>query len=145
MININIILSPDKDIIDDFTYYQNSIILGSASTSNLVISDPDLDREHLLLEAKDTGLFCKNVQEGKFYISNGKKISGGKIHYPGDQITIGKTKIKIINFAKTDNNFKNKLRKCYEEIDIMNPEIQQVLTELEMELIRIVGNLNVSK
>jgi len=143
MITINILSSPDKDILGEYIYHQDELILGTSHLANLLINDPLFTKAHFSLQVKETGLLCKNLKEGDFYLSNGKKISGTKTHQSGDELTIGTTKLKIINFSKTETNFKEVLKRKYEEIDIMMPEVQDVLTELEKELIRIESQLNV--
>ena len=145
MITIEITRSPDRDIINQFKYFRNEILIGSSESCDLVIKDSGISGTHFLMRAKESGLFCRNYRENDFYLSNGKKISGSKMHKVDDVIEIGDTSIRIVAFELVTRDYKSEIRAKYEEIDIMMPETQGVLSELEKELIRLEGKLHASK
>jgi hypothetical protein len=100
MIKFEITESPDHEVLSTFEYFHNLIYLGRTS-GNITIQDPELLRSHLLIEVVGTDLIVHPQKEVEFYLINGKRATTPRKIKAGDQLTIGKTIIKVISFEET--------------------------------------------
>lgn len=100
MINFEIIEGPDHNVLASYKYFQNQIYLGRNS-GDLWINDGDLFTSHIMLEVLGAELLIHPQKGVEFYLINKKRASNIrklKIH---DQITIGKTVLRIIAFEES--------------------------------------------
>ena len=134
MIEIEIINSPDKSMLGVHKVFFDSLILGTSKRAGLIIDDPKLVGKHLKLIVTENGVLCSNTPKAKFFHSNKKKVSGDKLHRQGDNISIGDTEFKILNFDQTDPSQIN-IRELYEKALKDNPELETILYYLEKELL----------
>lgn len=98
MIKIEILSSPDFFICEEIVFHKNTINLGKKE-SDINIDDSDLKNHHLSIEVTSNNqLIVEPGSKVKSYFLN-KKITTTKMKIgPQDEITIGKTKIKVIEF-----------------------------------------------
>jgi len=116
MINLEIIESPDNNILSAFTYFQNLIYLGRTS-GDLWINDNDLLSSHVMLEVIGTDLLIHPQKDVEYYLLNGKRASTIRKIKVNDKITIGKTVFKILGFSETlRESKKTKLDKKLNEL-----------------------------
>lgn len=116
MINLEIIESPDNNIVSAFTYFQNLIYLGRTS-GDLWINDNDLLFSHVMLEVIGTDLLIHPQKDVEYYLLNGKRASTIRKIKVNDKITIGKTVFKILGFSETQRESKKtKLDKKLNEL-----------------------------
>lgn len=116
MINLEIIESPDNNILSAFTYFQNLIYLGRTS-GDLWINDNDLLSSHVMLEVIGTDLLIHPQKDVEYYLLNGKRASTIRKIKVNDKITIGKTVFKILGFSETlSESKKTKLDKKLNEL-----------------------------
>jgi hypothetical protein len=119
MIQFEVTDCPDSQVMAPFTFYQNQIYLGK-SKGDLWINDPSLLANHAMVEVVERDLLFHPQKGVEFYHLNGKRSSTVRKIKIGDIITIGKTKIKILDFQETRRESKkvilnNKLSKLIAE------------------------------
>lgn len=132
MIKVLFTQSPDTLVLHEFYFPLNIISFGTALDNNLVINDSALTSKALRLEATKDGLICSNVNIPYFH-SNGKKISGSKLHKKDDLVVIGKTSFKIIDYL-FDATYLNNIQKAYIETIRAHPDAKEVLKEIKQEI-----------
>jgi hypothetical protein len=111
MIHLEIINSPDKNILSDFQFFQNEVYLGRSS-GNLFINDPELNKSHVMVEVVEKDLIIHPQKGVESYLIDGKRASNIRKIKAGQIITVGKTTFKILSFEVTE--FQNK-KKILEE------------------------------
>jgi hypothetical protein len=116
MINLEITNSPDHNAISTFKYFQNQIYLGK-SMGDLWIKDPDLKSSHLMLEVIGTDLLIHPQKNVEFYLINGKRASSIRKLKINDEVTIGNTNLKIIDYDET--NIISKKNLLNEKLDLL--------------------------
>lgn len=133
MIEIQIIESPDENIVASFKYFQNQIYLGRSS-GDLWINDSSLAASHAMLEVIEKDLLIHPQKGIDFYLINGKRASAIRKLKINDQITIGKTVIKVLAYEETVRESKKDLlnRKLNELIETNSDRLHVVesLTKL---------------
>lgn len=133
MIEIQVIESPDENIVTSFKYFQNQIYLGRSS-GDLWINDPSLATSHVMLEVIDKDLLIHPQKGIEYYLINGKRASAIRKLKINDQITIGKTLIKVLSYEETIRDSKKDLlnRKLNELIETNSQRLHVVesLTKL---------------
>ena len=105
MIQLEVIESPDNNNIQKFTFFQNQIYLGK-KIGNLWINDEELHSPHIMLEVIENQLLVHPMKETSFYLINGKRASNIRKLKINDQVTIGKTTIKLLEFSLTEKRSK---------------------------------------
>jgi hypothetical protein len=100
MIEFEITESPDNNVIGNFKFFKNQIYIGSTS-NDLSILDEQLGSQHILLEIPESELLIHPLEKNSAYLLNNKRSTAIRRLKKGDEILIGKTKIKIINFELT--------------------------------------------
>jgi len=136
MISIEITNSPDKDMNGIHSFYFDEIVIGSKLSCSLVINDNSLEKKHITLKVNESQVFCAPISKSTYYLSNGKKISGRKLHKAGDIITIGSTDIKIISFEDSTKE-SSSLNENYNNAISSFPSSEKLFDELEKEFILI--------
>ena len=119
MINFEIIHGPDNNAKSPFKFFQNQIYLGR-TTGDLWIDDKDLHASHVMLEVIGQELLIHPQKQVEFYLINGKRSSSVRKIKINDEITLGKTVLKILGFTETVRPSKkeiltNKLNQLVEE------------------------------
>ncbi len=97
MIELEILISPDQEVIGKHQFFLPKIEVGKSHQCQLPIRDPQCSSSSLYLESTKDNLFIRNTQLASYHF-NEKKISGKKLVRPGDQIKIGQTIIILINY-----------------------------------------------
>ena len=115
MIEIAITSSPDEEVIGTHRYFFENIYLGPYPSCHLVIGDPHLEGLILIFENTEKGV-AVSERGGNFYLSNGKKISGKRIHKKGDVITLGHTVFKIMEYSSLSKKRTSPLKDNGEKI-----------------------------
>lgn len=105
MIQIEILESPDINLLSTFKFFQNELYLGRNS-GNIHIEDPSLLDSHLMIEVVEKDLLVHPQKDVSSYLIDGKRASNIRKVKIGQLITIGHTKIKICGFELTE--FKTK-------------------------------------
>jgi hypothetical protein len=95
MLKLAIVKSPDREIVGSYVTNKLKVTIGSSCRNNIVIADPQVISSHLLLTVMKDGLLVENINRVPYYFSNGKKISGQKLHLVGDRFSFGETTIKV--------------------------------------------------
>jgi hypothetical protein len=119
MINFEISESPDNNVISTFKYFQNQIYLGR-SNGDLWIDDHDLNPSHLMLEVINKELLIHPQKGVEFFLINGKRATAIRKLKPKDEVTVGKTVIKILDFDETSRQSKK---------EILNNKLNQLVQE----------------
>ena len=126
MIEISITHSPDEEVLGVHCYFFETIFMGPYPSCHLVIEDPYFEGRIIIFENTKNGVFVYE-KGGNFYLSNGKKISGKRIHKKGDIITLGRTTFEITNhepLSKEDKEIPQDGRK--ELIEAIDTELQRI-------------------
>jgi hypothetical protein len=108
MINFEIIQSPDNNVKSSFKYFQNQIYLGR-TVGDLWIDDKDLKPYHVMLEVVESELLIHPQKDIGFFQINGKRASTIRKIKINDEITIGKSVIKILGFEETARSSKKEI------------------------------------
>jgi hypothetical protein len=108
MIHIEIISSPDSNILTQFQFFQNELYLGRNS-GNLHIQDPVLLGSHVMVEVVEKDLIIHPQKGVEFYLIDGKRSSTIRKIKTGQIITIGTTTFKVVNFEETQNRTKKQI------------------------------------
>ncbi len=130
MIEISITSSPDEEVIGTHRYFFENIFLGPYPSCHLVIGDPHLEGLTLVFENTEKGV-AVSEKGGNFYLSNGKKISGKRIHKKNDVIILGHTVFKITGhnplLKKEASSCKDNSEKILDAVDSEISRIKQYL------------------
>ena len=146
MLEIEFIESPDLEIVGNITYYRPLLTIGKAHSCDIVIDDDSLLPVHFTLKLTSDGILCSSDKDSPFYLSNGKKIAGSKIHKPNDIIGIGQTKFKIVRFEfSKEEDLGEILKSEYLAMAEKRPVLKDVLVELEKELVILEKEINAQK
>jgi hypothetical protein len=108
MIHLEIIDSPDKNILSDFQFFQNEVYLGRSS-GNLFINDTELNKSHVMVEVVEKDLIIHPQKGVESYLIDGKRASNIRKIKAGQIITIGKTTFKVLSFVETGLQSKKKI------------------------------------
>lgn len=130
MIHFEVIQSLDNNSLSPFKYFQNQIYLGR-DHGDLCINDPSLNSSHLMLEVIGNELLVHPQRGVAFYLVNGKRASTIKKVKPRDEISIGKTILKIISFEETPFQHKK---------DILNQKLNQLVAQ-DLLRVSVIENL----
>lgn len=124
MIYFEILKSPDENVITPFKFFQNQIYIGK-SDGDLWIQDPSLRTSHVMLEVIQKDLIIHPQKEVEFYLINGKRASTVRKLKVNDEITLGKTVIKILNFEESHKETKKEVldKKLNELIQSGSPRL----------------------
>lgn len=142
MIEFQIIESSDKDISEIHTYSFNKVAISNThNDAFLQIDDPEMNGVLFLIEVNNVGLDVRTHPAKKSYLSNGKKTTGAKTHKISDELTFGKTKLKILNFQQTDFPHQVSLPERYKNAS-QDPQAAKTLETLEAELLHLEYILN---
>lgn len=102
MIEIEILESPDRDVIGQYSLSKNEIYLGQVLT-DIQINDSLLLNSHAFMEVLDNQLLFHPQKDAGHYLLNGKRALTIRKLKNGDTIQIGQTKFKIISFNYTQD------------------------------------------
>jgi hypothetical protein len=135
MINIEVIESPDMDVIAPFKYFQNQIYIGK-TVGDLWINDNELFPAHIFLEVMGSDLLIHPQKDVEHYLLNGKRSSSIRKLKVNDVITIGKTTFKVLSFSQTITESKQeildkKLDKLISEDSLRLPVIESLTKLME--------------
>lgn len=133
MIHLNFISSPDENIIGDYQVHYHDLVISSKAGADLFLDDPEV-KKSLVLQTTESGL---KITYEDYYLVEGKKHSGSKILQIGETLQVGQTKLRILGqIAKTAAQKRNIIEALDERVRAQ-PEISDLIIELEKELIRI--------
>ena len=140
MIELEVLESPDEDILGLHQFFLPEISIGRSRFAQISLRDPDWPFKGLILTSTPQGLLLKNTENSP-YIVNGKKITGQKILFQGGEVSIGKTSLKLVRYAPetlvsplqidfTKNPFENSQAEVGEEL-LKRLEAELLLVEYE--------------
>ncbi len=133
MIHLKFIKSPDENVLGDFQIAYTTLVVSNRSGADLLLSDSQL-KSSVVFRAVNEGL---KITYDDYYHVNGKKISGSKILKTGDSLRIGKTEISVIASLPAPAHHQRNIIEALEERVRNEPDISELVVELEKELIRI--------
>jgi hypothetical protein len=127
MISFQITDSPDLNVIKSFTFFQNLIYLGR-KRGNLCIDDPKLLEGHLMIEVIGPILQVHPQTHVDHYLLNEKRATEIRKLKIGDTLTIGETRLKILNFQETKEESKKDFlnRKMSELMASNSPKLELI-------------------
>lgn len=131
MINLEIVDSPDENVVTSFNFYNNQIYIGRDS-GDLHINDPELLKNHVMLETIENELFIHPQKHVVFFLINGKRATTLRKLKISDKIKLGKTTILIKSFKETYRKTKKQ---------ILNERLNQLI-ESDSPLLPIIESLN---
>ncbi len=97
MVELEILASPDPEVIGKHQFFFAEIELGTALSCHLPIEDPQLPSKGISLIATSEGMMVKITPPGIFYV-NKKEVLAKKLIQPEDKIQIGKTEILLAQY-----------------------------------------------
>lgn len=119
MIHLEVLSSPDQDVINSYEFHHNQIYLGH-SRGNLQVRDPKLLDNHLMIEVIENDLLVHPQKSVEFYLLNGKRATEIRKIKTGDTIGIGDTTLKIRGFQESSYPSKK---------DVLNAKMNQLIEE----------------
>lgn len=130
MIHFEVLESPNKNAISIFKYFKNQVYIGKDS-GDLWLRDPTIPFQAIILEVLNSSLIIHPQKNLEYYLLNGKRASNVRKILKEDTITIGKTKIKIIDFNESKTESKKeildeKLKSLLEEGSNRIPLIEEI-------------------
>ncbi len=135
MLKIELTASPDRLMLGTYEFFHRGIIIGSATQSDLILDDSEVDPIHLYLFSTRKGLFIRSLLDGPAFFINSKKVKG---HHPlqvDDVIRIGKSELKILAYVETSLEEERKFSQCYSEHLSAFPKLAEILGMIETEMI----------
>jgi hypothetical protein len=98
---------------------KNELHLGK-DNGDLFIADSELCSNHIMLEVQGTDLLIHPQRQVEHYLINGKRATAIRKLKVNDEVTIGKTIFRILDFSETTieskkNILNQKLNKLIEE------------------------------
>ena len=102
MLELEFLESPDTDVLGKRVVFFDEVSMGRARSNVIIVDDPGMEPRDIRLNVLESGIFVENRESGH-YLSNGKKVSGKKLHSPGDGIRVGGTSFKILSFVAGDS------------------------------------------
>jgi hypothetical protein len=118
MIHFQITQSPDLNVVTTFKYFLNQIYLGR--TGDLAIQDPELQPLHVMIEVIGQDLLIHPQSQVEYFQINGKRATAIRKLKNGDNIAIGSSVIKILDFAETQSPTKKQ---------ILNNKLQRLMQQ----------------
>ena len=101
MIELEFIDSPDRDVLGKRVVYFDDFSLGRGGGNAIIVDDPALKIRDIRFSVVERGVWVENG-ESDYYLVNGKKISGKKIHTSEARIQAGNTVFTIVSFKRTN-------------------------------------------
>ena len=144
MIAFKFIETVDADYQDfDFKNYYDELLVGRSRRCHLVLEDKDLAPIHFRLFIEEENLLLEIKSGEKMHI-NGKKFKGTKKLNLGDRVRFGANEIEIIEYKKLSFPSLD-LEKLYEDAINKDPELENIISLLERELLYLESKQNVQK
>ncbi len=144
MISFKFLESVDEDYQDfDFTNNYDELLIGRSRRCHLVLEDQDISPIHFRLFIEKDNLLVATMSEEKMHI-NGKKFKGTKKINTGDRIKFGNNEIEIIDYKKLSYPSLD-LEKLYEDAVNKSPELENIISLLERELLYLESKQNVQE
>ena len=135
MIKIEIFKSPDLSVISEFCFLRNELNLGR-DKGNLVVKDFDLQSNHIMIEVVGPDLLIHPQRNVDHYLINGKRTTAIRKLKVHDEVTIGQTFLRILEFYETVNESKK---------DILNRKLNRLIDGNSARLIVIEKLTNLMK
>ena len=144
MIAFKFLETVDADYQDfDFKNHYDELLIGRSRRCHVVLEDKDLAPIHFRLFVDEENLLIETRSEEKMHI-NGKKFKGTKKLTPGDKVKFGENEIQIIEYKKL--SFPSiDLEKLYEDAINKSPELENIISLLERELLYLESKQNVQE
>lgn len=133
MIHLKFLSSPDENVLGDYHIAYTTLVVSTRPGGDLFLSDPKLTSS-IIFRAVNEGL--KITYDDHFFV-NGKKLSGSKILKSADRLRVGETEISVVGSLPTPIEHQKNIIEALEERVRNEPEISELVVELEKELIRI--------
>lgn len=143
MIKIQFISSPDPELDCEITYYSNQLTLGRQKQNDIVIFDSNLYSKHLEIKIEQNVAMVQTLSSEAHAHIDGKKFVGVRQLKIGQELKIGNTKLKLVeftaeNFVNNDESFEKNYLKA-----IKHSTVKNVLERIEKEILLIEQDLNV--
>lgn len=133
MIEFEIINSYDYSIIGKHQSQKDKLVFGRSRNCDLIIADPSVSLAHISIDVEEK--LTLTSLDDNYFLYEGKKVRGELCPKLGETISIGNTSIKILSFTPTPNSDEQELfNSSYTKISNENPEVLQVLNDLELEI-----------
>lgn len=138
MIELEITSPHDTNINGAYLSFADKLVIGRGLQADLIVDDQQIISKHLLLEINQNQLKATPL-EGATFWQNGKKNVAPRNLKLGDQLRLGETQFKILNFIlspKTNSSSAN-LEERYIQVIKTDPARKEILEGLKEELQRI--------
>lgn len=119
MIRFQIIKSPDLTVTTEYCFLKNELHLGK-DRGDLYIADPDLRSNHVMLEVQGNDLLIHPQRQVEYYLINGKRTTAIRKLKANDEVTVGGTVFRILDFTETMVESKK---------NILNQKLNQLIEE----------------
>lgn len=133
MIHLKFTRSPDENVLGDFNIAYSNLVISNRPGADLFLADKEI-HSSIVFKAVNEGL---KITYDHYFLVNGKKISGSKILKTGDTLQVGETEISIIASLPPPPDHQKNIIEVLEQRVRSQPELSELVVELEKELIRI--------
>lgn len=137
MINLEITTSNQPDNIGFYKIFTNKVYIGNSNQNDIILLDETIKTSLMKLEIINDKVYITSPS----YISDGKKVSGTKIHTTGSTFIFGTSQFKILDFKKSIEN--SDLNLIYQEKIIEIPYLEGIISDLKDEILKLERELNV--
>lgn len=132
MIHLNVLTSIDPNAPGLYEFEYDVLSIGRSIKNDLILNEENVAKCALYLSIENNTLFIQTLSNSIFCLVNGKKISGKKRLDIGDKVEIGKSKIEIIQFKKTNDDLNFGM--LYENFLKKFPDHKYILEALDVEI-----------
>ena len=137
MLTLEFTSSPDESIIGDYLTYRKILVIGRSRAADIVILDNNILKIELTVRLQHEGIMVESKNINGF-ITNSKKILGGKIHQVGDEIRIGDTYFKFKAYQPPQFfTYAEEIAQKIEETIKKDAKYEEVFYFLEKELLSL--------
>jgi hypothetical protein len=133
MIKIHCLETSDTNALGVYEYGQNMIYLGRKNT-DFILNDLTWPENAMFFEVIEDQFYVHPQKSLEYFLINGKRCTGVKKIKRQDSITIGQTKIKLLDFSNSSFPTKKQVLdgKLGEIVQTNSPKLEMVrkLTEV---------------
>lgn len=139
MIHLKIIDSQDLMAIGDYPIGLHHVVIGKNLGATIPINDPNIQRDHIIFRLNSSNLV---IQSKNIFTLNNKNLIGTSNLQIGDEIKIGSTIIKVINFDLTKALDPNKYYEAIDYLDNNDPKFAMFVEKLELLYVDLTSEVN---
>ena len=141
MINLEITKSTDQNSIGPYKFNRNTIRIGSKN-GDIIICEKSINPLHLILSVHEQNLYCSHDSSTDHFHLNNIRIEGSILVKIGDEIKIGQTIFKVLEFVETpipnfkkimQNNINDVINKDKKKVDLFH-QLEEIKKNIKQKI-----------